>query len=129
LANLDAPLLEKGPQDQGIPDVGALNRPRHGHNSDTPLSCEAASGIVAGPVSLPPIARVRGSGRVVAVAVPVPGVEHAGAAITAARELPVSSRSPPVCSFSPLEGLTMAGAEARHGRRAFLPSPRPRVRR
>ena len=49
LANLDAPLLEKGPQDQGIPEVGALYRPRHGHNSDTPLSCEAASGIVAGP--------------------------------------------------------------------------------
>ena len=76
LANLDALLLEKGPQDQGVPEGGALNRPRHVHNSDTPYSCEAASGIVAGPVSFPPIARLREFDRVVAVAVPVPGDEH-----------------------------------------------------
>jgi len=70
LANLDALLLEKGPEDQGIPEIGALNRPRHVHNGDTPLSCEAASGMAAWPVGFPAVGSVRKSGRVVAVAVP-----------------------------------------------------------
>jgi hypothetical protein len=70
LANLDALLLEKGPEDQGIPEIGTLNRPRHVHNGDTPLSCEAASGIAAWPVGFPAIGSLRKSGRVVAVAVP-----------------------------------------------------------
>jgi hypothetical protein len=60
LPNLDALLLEKGPQDQGVPEVGALNRPSHIHISDTPFSCEGASRIVAGPVSFPAFAGCAG---------------------------------------------------------------------
>src|SRR5262249_24974739 len=71
---------------------------------------------------LPPIARLRGSGQMVAVAVPVLGDEHPAAAITVVRALPVSFGSPSFMFSAPLEGLIMAGAGTRPGPRAFLPS-------
>jgi len=101
LVNLDALLLKKGPQHQSVPEVGALNRPRHVHNSDTPLLLRGGKRDRGRTDELPAIGRVRESGQVVAVAVPVPGDEHAGGAITTVRELPVSSRSPPYVLSSP----------------------------
>jgi hypothetical protein len=53
LADLDALLLKKRPQHQGIPEIGAFDRPSHVHVSNTPLPCKVASEIVAGPVSPP----------------------------------------------------------------------------
>jgi hypothetical protein len=61
-ANLDASLLKEGSQNQGVPEGGALNLPRHVHYSDAPSFREAPSGIVAvmacGPVNLPQVARM-----------------------------------------------------------------------